>query len=115
MALQAVGEMDHTVGHELHVGLAGRQGGFLADAERDQAGHAAVGEPVVDTVAFLALDGGVVEEHEQHVEGVEHDPPGAHLMRFGLEAGEHALQVEPPALDCVQRHACVEEEELLVL
>ncbi len=94
--------------HELHeivvaVGLRGDDGAHLVGRQ-----------PVADAVDLAHLRDRVVQQRQQHVDAVEHDPARAELVLLRLEHGEHAGEIELARMHYLGGEARVDEAELLL-
>ena len=76
--------------------------------------HVVVRQPVADAVDFPHFRHRILQQRQQHVDAVEHDPFRADLFLLRLEHGQHAGQVELAGLDDLGRQMRVQEKELVL-
>ena len=74
---------------------------------------ALVREPVADAVDLAHFRDRILQQRQQHVDAVEHDPLRADLLLLRREHGQHSGQVEVAGLDERGRQVGVQEEQLL--
>ncbi len=113
LVVDPVVEGDHAVGHVLLEPVAGE--GALAPLGGDDGGDAPGLEPGEEPAQLGPELGGVVEGREEHLDGVEHDPLGAHLVDGEADPDEQGLQVVVAGLvDALPLDLDVVDDELAV-
>ena len=112
----ALGEQHRAIRHERHEAVALRRARQVVIHLRgDDAGQLAFGEPFVEPVKLAALRRRVVEQTEQHVDGIEDDDLRAHLPSLLPQPGEQSGEVEGTGFHHVGTQRGIHEKELLFL
>ena len=104
------------VGHELEEIVAAHDRKVATvPTGGDDAGDVIGGQPVLDPVQLLPLRERVVEQRQQHIDGVEHDARSVFLGEPRADARQQAADIEAPGLYDIGRHAGIHEQQFVLV
>ena len=105
-------EVDDAISHEVEEFVAARALPIFRRLHGEDCGHVVVNQPIVQDVEFIPFARRIIEEAQEDVQGVYHDPVGLHGRGFSVDDGDQALQVELPGENRLWIHVSLHQEEL---